>query len=414
MLYSHALESIFGCCSLKELAALMAVCRSWQSSVLRMRPIEGCRCIYSGAAVEKICASPLKRHVAHVTRDLFYTVRLELVPFNLLTQSLPHLLSLCLDVTCDGTVPLLFPAHLRTLSLRIVCDMAAFLEATMVQIAQLAELTSLALDYPMRSLSLAPLLALPQLRMLNLASMGWLGDANMEVLRHMGQLHELRLKTEAAWDQLLAPGHCLQLQRFERYECSRELCDLLVTLPSLTWIDLQGCECWDIDFLASLPQLQHLELVLSDSHEVDAPEAVEALRQCTQLTQLTVSSYHLHEDEESGDYTAKCAVFDGEGLRECVQSMPLLRYLDVGAARNIPSLSFLASGPITNTLTDLWLHLFEPRLPISELQHIQQLRALERLTLFDVFERQLTVEEAGVYTPPSLLMPALREFDLVD
>ncbi len=54
MLYSHALESIFAFCSLKELAALMSVSRSWQWSVLRMRPIEGRFSVASGSAVEQI------------------------------------------------------------------------------------------------------------------------------------------------------------------------------------------------------------------------------------------------------------------------------------------------------------------------------------------------------------------------
>ncbi len=49
-----------------------------------------------------------------------------------------------------------------------------------------------------------------------------------------------------------------------------------------------------------------------------------------------------------------------------------------------------------------------------ECKHIHQLRSLKRLHLWNVFERELTVVEKAHYTPPSLLMPALREFDLFD
>ncbi len=103
-------------------------------------------------------------------------------------------------------------------------------------------------------------------------------------------------------------------------------------------------------------------------------------------------------------------VFIGERLREVVDSMPLLRSLDVKGCWCIPSLSFLSSGPITNTLTNLRLEQFETRLPIAELQRIQRLRALQRVDLWNIFRRELTAEEVTPYTPPSQLMPALRSF----
>ena len=40
LLYTHALESIFAFASLRELAAVLRVCRSWRAAVLSMRPIE--------------------------------------------------------------------------------------------------------------------------------------------------------------------------------------------------------------------------------------------------------------------------------------------------------------------------------------------------------------------------------------
>ncbi len=256
MLYSHALESIFGCCSLKELAALMAVCRSWQSSVLRMRPIEGRCFISSGASVEPMCASPLIRHVAHVKQPV-KTTPLEAQPFNLLALRLPHLQSL--DVTVQHEQPriravgqplvpglplvpmniphgqlfiflqrhevlphlslsLRFPARLRQLSLEIAdrwdCP-SNCLADILPSIVQLVELTDLSLGQWARGISLAPLLAMSQLRRLHIKQAYRVGNEHTQVLRQLYQLHELRPPPWMSWAELLAPGHRLQLRQIE-------------------------------------------------------------------------------------------------------------------------------------------------------------------------------------------------------
>ncbi len=238
-----------------------------------------------------------------------------------------------------------------------------------------------------------------QLRKLGLSNAAFSSDT-LTVLRQMQQLHVLRPPQNVRWSQLLAPGHRLRLREFyDSNDMSQDECDALATLPSLTRVALVRCDCTHVDCITALPLLQSLELLFLGSR-VDSPRVVTALRQCTRLTALSTTSWF------------EChAVFTSEQqLRECVQSMSLLRSFSLVGCRIVPSLSFLASGPITSTLTDLTLKHFLPLLPVAELQHIQQLRALERIELINVFERQLTAVEAEPFTPPSQIMSSLRSF----
>ncbi len=398
------MESIFAFCSLKEIAALMAVSHSWQSSVLRMRPIEGRFSVASSAAVQQMCASRLSRHVVHLKQHNERAL-LKAVPFNLLSLYMPHLQSIDAVISCAGFQPLLFPSHLRQLKLSIggvavKSPLPSDLQATLASIAQLAELEQLTLGDWIRQVSLSPLLTMPQLRSLHLYGIHALNVSmnHLEVLRQLHQLHELVSPVSLA--QLLAPGHRLRLRTFESDLATQVECDALATMPLLTRVKLNDCECAHVDSLTQLPQLQHLTLSFRPSAEqpVNSPRIVAALSQCSQLTALTVNSWD-----------GRNAVFTSEQqLRDCLQSLPLLRSLDVSGCRNISSLSFLTSGPVTTTLTRLRLARFSPRLPVTELQHLLHLRSLERVDLVRLFERDLTSEEVAPFTPPSQLMPTLR------
>ncbi len=275
----------------------------------------------------------------------------------------------------------------------------SFLQATLAQIAQLAELEELTLGGWVSQLSLEPLVGMTQLRKLDIRNIGQVSAANVEVLRSLQQLHEL--DSRVSWAQLLVPGHHLQLRSFKRALATQVECDALASVPSLTRVYLQRAECSHIDALAELPRLQQLMLSFHPSINrltwADPPRIVAALRQCSQLRELSVHSWAEHD-----------VVFVDEGLRECVQSMPLLRSLDVSGCTHIPSLTFFASGSITSTLTCLRLARFSPRLPVAELKCLLQLRSLERVELVRLFERDLTSEEAAPFAPPSQLMPALR------
>jgi len=73
MLYTHALESIFGFASLKDLTALLAVCQRWKSAGLSMAPIcarppSNPSSTFGSLAdcIARVCASPLRRHVTYL------------------------------------------------------------------------------------------------------------------------------------------------------------------------------------------------------------------------------------------------------------------------------------------------------------------------------------------------------------
>lgn len=119
VLYLDVLESVFAFGTLQHLAALIAVCRSWQASVLQMRSIVA---RYSHVAVTAVAASlhtqqlsqsRVRRHhlsvAAYVDTSYVVTDR----QFNALTQRLPHLLSLDIRVHCFGAARFSFPRACR-------------------------------------------------------------------------------------------------------------------------------------------------------------------------------------------------------------------------------------------------------------------------------------------------------------
>jgi hypothetical protein len=52
-----------------------------------------------------------------------------------------------------------------------------------------------------------------------------------------------------------------------------------------------------------------------------------------------------------------------------------------------------------------------PLLPVRELEHVHALTVLNRLKLHSVFDRPLDEYIVRLYTPPSLLLPVLRNFE---
>ncbi len=312
------------------------------------------------SGVSLLRTSRLRRHVTRFSsRDSISQAHV-----RKLSQRLPHLQSLELwdvvaaDINCSKYPPLFFPSHLRQLSIDVSSSVQSpsFLAATLAQIVQLPQLTELTLGSWMARTSIAPLLAMSQLRKLNLAEITELDATHAAVARRLQQLEELRLPSRCERSQLLAPGHQLRLRHFRGCNVQEE-CDALASMPSLTDVAIRVTHFSHIDSLAALPLLQRLTLSFQYSADqpVNSPRIGAALRQCTQLTALTVNSWD-----------GRNAVFTSEQqLHECLQCLPLLRSLSVYNCRNIPSLSFLSSGSVTSTLTDLSLEQFEPRLPVA-------------------------------------------------
>jgi len=252
MLYLHALESMFAFCSLPELAALMCVNRSWQASVLHMRPIAAAH-----VQVQHPMQARLLRHVAHLVlrynEDAWWSPSVSDAPLAQLTQQMPHLHSLDVCAECEGKVRLIFPARLRSLTLRLrdrrfpypaIPALEEQMASAVEAVGQLAGLTDLMLDLPERCApSLQPLKAMAQLRRLDLSkqhcSSAAESAADIAVLRQMSQLHELVLLSSLRWSDVLQPGHRLQQLRTIRIKHPNEADhSALSTLHSLTEVSL--------------------------------------------------------------------------------------------------------------------------------------------------------------------------------
>ena len=174
-------------------------------------------------------------------------------------------------------------------------------------------------------------------------------------------------------------------------------CPALATLPTLTNVTLHDPgDVIDASFLSALPLLQRLSLRARSPRNRVSPVCItDALPRCALITHLIFSYAPLPP-----------SVTDG------FQHLAQLRSLTLRSCGAIASLTFLVSMPSRSTLTHLLLSETYPRLPVSELTHLLRLRALEYLSLSDVFDRAPTFAETAGFQPPSRLLPALHTFQI--
>ncbi len=249
ILYADALESIFAFGSLKELAVLMAVCRDWQAAVLSLKPSKLAQRFATGSSnhvVTLLCASRLRRHVAHIERGYTGTPYLSATHASphLLTQHMPHLLSLSAEMN-ECRQPLCFPHQLHTLRLYLQGSPSGnSISASLTIIAQPPSLEELHFDFPQgedsSSVSVAPLISMSQLRNLDVSRLYHLSDAQVAQLGQMSQLEVLSPLSELSLRKLPAPGHRLRLRDIiltgswgSSNKPPKEY-DALMSLPTLT------------------------------------------------------------------------------------------------------------------------------------------------------------------------------------
>jgi hypothetical protein len=162
--------------------------------------------------------------------------------------------------------------------------------------------------------------------------------------------------------------------------------------------------CAHTDFLRALPNLRslsfnaHLYTVLQDTDRI-----MQSLHSLVGLTKLRIEG-NVHSESPFPFH------FTSAHLAACLPHMPLLTNLHLTDASGLDTLRFLSSGPITRSLTELDLSFLNPPLPLRELLHVHALSSLTRLTLVSTFDRRLDDHAKPLYTPPSRLLPALRQF----
>ncbi len=104
--------------------------------------------------------------------------------------------------------------------------------------------------------------------------------------------------------------------------------------------------------------------------------------------------------------------FTAEQLAGVLQGMPRLQSLHVVDTRQLKSLSFLAAGSLPETLKELQLDDCGEQIPVAELCHLHQLRALQSLSLHaNCFDKPLDAATLAFYQPPSALLPSLQSFE---
>jgi hypothetical protein len=309
--------------------------------------------------------------------------------------------------------------RLRTLSLQFQAtagedepfsdhDLRA-LAAALVSIAALPLLESFRLSAVQASrCCLLPLVHAPELHSLELelSEAALESDTVLDALRHMPHLRALTCGlSPVALTRMLQPPHTMQIELFHSAGTAHEVPftdehgEAIVHLPSLTEFHFHLSSA-HTDFLCQLPNLRCLVWDNGASAvDPDVDRIMRSLHSLTRLTDLRISE----NDRFPLDLTAA-------HLSACLPHMPLLTILSLSNATALDSLRFLSTGPITRSLQTLALYHCSQRLPLRELAHVHALSSLIQLTLVCSFDRPLDEQTKLLYTPPSVRMPALRDF----
>jgi hypothetical protein len=418
LLYRHALESIFAFSSLTELAAVFRVSKGWSAAVHSMRPLDG-QVGYMGSiqpsVLQLLWSSRLARHVGSLS-NLWPIDAPPLSDAALVevAQRMVNLRSLSWKVGVAGAaVSLVFPARLRELRLNFVpantetppsdSSLSRALTAAIGIVVALPELESLALTaHDARSCDHAAAVRTGIARAGARLEPDCAGVTNrrrataVHATSTFAQLPsvggELRTNASDATHDATRHTRCAVA-----FHC--RIRAAIVSLPSLTKIDVSLSSTLT-DSLRSLPNLRSLRFSTHACTELaDADRILSSLHSLVGLTELRLYG--------GGTFPLP---FTSAQLAACLPHMPLLTHLYLLNYLSLDSLRFLSSGPITHSLKELSLILYQVQLPLSELAHVHALSSLTKLTLWSVFDPPPDESTVALYTPPSRLMPSLQSF----
>jgi len=256
--------------------------------------------------------------------------------------------------------------------------------------------------------SLAPLARAPQLR--GLALIYYAGEEPTMSKAQVGELRTLSWLESVYIDwkldasllhHLLAPPHTMRWRELFRLpDITDSVASLLVSLPlrALT----ATLRMPHADFLEQLPQLTSLNLRVA-AVPSDTARILRAVGACAQLQALYLTDGFSENELQH----------NSAQLGACLSRLPRLEKLMLSSATALTSLEFLAQGSLSRTLTELRLSNFAPRVSLSELPQVLQLRALQSLELCNVFDAPLSASDQLLFQPPIQLehMPQLTSFE---
>jgi hypothetical protein len=212
-LYRHALESIFGFCSLFELHVLSSVCREWSAAVLSMRPIDGTiggyvSDFHAAPFLARLEASRLVRRHGRNVSDYCQARFIEMngLLLSILSLALPRIRRMhCTIIESPSvTMPMLIAPSLRVLEfciLSFISDVFRYV----VQLTAMEEITLQILEASFSTVDFTHLNSLRFLRQLRLGlpnfpcssfSKTVLSSAQMEQLMHLPLLEMLEVTFE--------------------------------------------------------------------------------------------------------------------------------------------------------------------------------------------------------------------------
>lgn len=408
-LYKHALESIFGFLSLRELSSVLAVSHSWLAAVKSMRGIGATiqRTCNPPAAV--VCASALVHHI--VEWDCWsasFTVA-DVASMSLRMRSLRSLRCYLVRLkpsNNNGATDLdfVFPPNLIKLSLFFEAGVStANSRAAIGAVGRLTQLQSFFVKLNCAEPQLVSFASLQSLAHLTEFGFDWErmhvhtpSDAQVDEIRSL--VHVQSLLNNAIGShlliRLLRPSHSLQWRSIiGKLVVDDELSALLPSLPTLTRLNACLSDTCDLAFFTRLPMLTRLELDLSSLSPAHVDAIAVSLQSCPLLTELRLSYIAVTSAQMS-------ALLAGRG------NMRKLEFVEA----DFDSLKFLSSGSLPRTLTHLTLDGcgLDGQLSVEELSHVHALQELTHLNIDSSFDEDLF--DSAVYNPPSKLLPKLVSF----
>ena len=408
-IYRHALESIFAMLSLGDLAQVLAVSRAWLAAVRSMKPISAAigdkNRFREWPPIARLVVSPLLRHLAavHLTHARLSYTPLNNAALGLLAQHAHNLTSLCSALTLQPSKPLILPAKLTSLELRLDGDPTdTKINGALTALAALPSLSRLRLDLAAfehaNSVKLRLLASCPSLTDLMLRTAGrsapTLTSAQVDQVRSfLGHLQRLDVgqMTPGFLSPLLQLPVTARWREIGQVNGGHYVGDLLLRLPSLTKLDVRYSHhtTAHADFLPRLSRLTSLILNCRDlaTWRIPADTLLASLERCTCLTELDLSCGF-----NSAHWTALFAKLTIKKLA--------LRY-----PWELKTLACFAAGPITQSLEDLTLE--GVALLQSKLSHLYGLGRLRALRLVCAWSSRLDASTLASLIPPTPLLPAL-------
>jgi hypothetical protein len=386
-LYRDALASVLAFLSLRELAAALTVNKEWSAAVLSMRPALLTADV-TFSHVPALASSPLRRHVGELgqmNEDCEHKLWLSSNELSVLFHALPQLPSLNAAVQ-PGDAPLLFPARLQRLNMRVLNppEGSEWVNAVVESIGQLQQLHTLCLDLQHAVASLSSLQRLPLLREFHLTCPIPNPRQTAVELRALPWLHRLYIYAAASpsahgnalFTALLRdpPEQDLSTLKWRDFSINtlfftNEVTPLLARLPSLERLEITVSRCTRFDFLATLPRLTTLELSLWRM-QVDAWRnllAVFTSHGVTRLQTLALTGGPCTSDE----------------LRQLLSHTPSLTCIVLHSLSAVDSLAFFRQLPtLAATLTRLTVECtISWGLTAADLPPLHALRQLRELRL---------------------------------